>query len=76
MADSLATAIADGTLDGRRMRRVRTLVDRIASMDLANDMRLQVAATRALEQPSTASFKSLKDAAGDIDRTIMRQVIL
>jgi len=76
VADSLATAIADGTLDGRRMRRVRTLVDRIASMDLANDMRLQVAATRALEQPSTASFKSLKDAAGDIDRTVMRQVIL
>jgi len=76
VADTLSTAISEGTLDGRRMRRVRTLVDRIASMDLSNDLRLQVAATRALEQPSTASFKSLRDAAEDIDRTVMRQVIL
>tara|TARA_Y100000310_G_scaffold18949_2_gene18570 strand:- start:276 stop:1109 length:834 start_codon:yes stop_codon:yes gene_type:complete len=75
VADALSRAVSDGTLDGRRMRRVRTLVDRISSMDLAEDIRLQVAATRALEQPSTASFKSLKDAAADIDRTVMRQVI-
>ena len=75
VAESLTQAISDGNLDGRRMRRVRTLVDRISSMDLADDIRLQVAATRALEQPSTASFKSLKDAAADIDRTVMRQVI-
>ena len=67
--------ITDGNLDGRRMRRVRTLVDRIASMDLSEDIRLQVAATRALEKPTTASFRSLKDAAADIDRTVMRQVI-
>ena len=44
-------------------------------MDLSEDIRLQVAATRALEKPTTASFKSLKDAAADIDRTVMRQVI-
>ena len=75
VADSLSKAITDGNLDGRRMRRVRTLVDRIASLDLSEDIRLQVAATRALEKPTTASFKSLKDAAADIDRTIMRQVI-
>ena len=75
VADSLTTAITDGTLDGRRMRRVRTLVDRIATMDLSEDIRLQVAATRALEQPSTATFRSLKEAATDIDRTVMREVI-
>ena len=75
VADSLTTAISDGTLDGRRMRRVRTLVDRIATMDLSEDIRLKVAATRALEQPSAVSFKSLKDAAADVDRTVMRQVI-
>ena len=75
VAESLTQAISDGNLDGRRLRRVRTLVDRISSMDLAEDIRLQVAATRALEQPSIASFKSLKDAAADIDRTVMRQVI-
>ena len=44
-------------------------------MDLSEDIRLKVAATRALEQPSVVSFKSLKDAAADIDRTVMRQVI-
>ena len=75
VADSLTTAITDGTLDGRRMRRVRTLVDRIATMDLSEDIRLKVAATRALEQPSTATFRSLKEAATDIDRTVMREVI-
>ena len=75
VADSLTTAISDGTLDGRRMRRVRTLVERIATMELSEDIRLKVAATRALEQPSVVSFKSLKDAAADIDRTVMRQVI-
>ena len=44
-------------------------------MDLSEDIRLQVAATRALEQPSTATFRSLKEAATDIDRTVMREVI-
>ena len=76
VADSLSSAVGLGTLDGRKMRRVRTLVDRVVSMDLAEDPGLKRAALGALEKPSVNSFQVLKKAASNINTSAVRKVIL
>ena len=75
-AIDFTSAVELGTLDGRKMRRVRTLVDRVVSMDLAEDPGLKRAALGALEKPSVNSFQVLKKAANSIPKSAVRKVIL
>lgn len=76
IADGLTSAVELGTLDGRKMRRVRTLVDRVVSMDLAEDPGLKRAVLGALEKPSVNSFQVLKKAANNIPKSAVRKIIL
>jgi len=75
-ADSLISAVELGTLDGRTMRRVKSLVDKVTSMDLLEDPGLKRAALGALEKPSVNSFQVLKKAANSIPKSAVRKVII
>lgn len=76
VADSLTEAVRGGNLDGRKMRKIRTLVDRVADMDLSEDRNFKNAANKALEIPSVDSFQNLKAVAVNINKAAMRKVII
>jgi len=75
-ADAIQTAVTDGTLDGRTMRRVQTLIDRLTNMDLTGDADLRSAAFAVVSNPSTATASALKSAATAVSLDDVRAVVL
>jgi len=76
VADSVAKRIADGTNNGKTMRPVQTLLDRIQKMDLLPDDDL-LKATNALANNATRSTaEELKKIAKDVNPLYVRKVLL
>ena len=75
-ADAIKKSINDGTLDGRTMRRVQTLIDRLTSMDLSNDPELRQAAFSLAANPTSENADALKSAASAVTLDQVRAVVL
>ena len=76
VAGAVEKAVDDGTLDGRTMRRVQTLIDRLQNMDMLEDTALRGAALALAADASTDTAMALKDAAADVEIGSVRAILL
>ena len=75
-ASAIQNAITNGTLDGRTMRRVTTLIDRLTAMDLSNDPQLRQAAFTLATNPTNENAEALKKSASAVTLDQVRAVVL
>jgi len=76
VANAVQKANADGSLDGRTMRRVQTLIDRLQNMDLLEDSSLRGAALALATDVSSETAEALKEAATDVGLGQIRAILL
>jgi len=76
VADAVEKAVDGGTLDGRTMRRVQTLIDRLQNMDMLEDTTLRGAALALAADASTDTAMALKNAATDVEIGSVRAILL
>ena len=76
VADAVEKAVDGGTLDGRTMRRVQTLIDRLQNMDMLEDTTLRGAALALAADASMTTATALKNAAVDVEIGSVRAILL
>jgi hypothetical protein len=76
VADTIRKATDDGKLDGRTMRRVQTLIDRLENMDMLEDTTLRNAALALAEDATAGNADALTKAATDVDMSKVRAILL
>jgi len=76
VADRVAERIADGTNNGKTMRPVQTLLDRIQKMDLLGEDSLLNATKTLANNPTRGTALDLKEAAKKVDPLYVRKVLL
>ena len=76
VADTIRKATSEGNLDGRTMRKVQTLIDRLENMDMLEDTNLRNAALALANDATTTNADALTKAATDIDMASVRAVLL
>ena len=76
VSDAIGGALKDKKLDGRTMRRVQTLVDRLTNMDLMGDTKLRDAALALSVSPTTERAKELKQIATNVTTENVRALLL
>jgi hypothetical protein len=76
VAGAVEKAVDDGTLDGRTMRRVQTLIDRLQNMDMLEDTALRGAALALAADASMDTATALKNAATDVEIGSVRAILL
>ena len=76
VADTIRKATVDGNLDGRTMRRVQTLIDRLENMDMLEDNTLRNAALALAEDATAGNADALTKAATDVDMSKVRAILL
>lgn len=76
VAAAIGTAVREGTLDGRNLRRVGTLVSRLSNLDLMEDKDLLRAAERLADDQSGKALKSLVSAAKAVPNSRVRKLLL
>jgi len=76
VSDSIGSALREQKLDGRTMRRVQTLVDRLTNMDLMGDTKLRDAALALSVSPTPERAKGLKQVATDVTTENVRALLL
>jgi len=76
VADTIRKATVDGKLDGRTMRRVQTLIDRLENMDMLEDNTLRNAALALAEDATKGNADALTQAATDVDMSKVRAILL
>jgi len=76
VAGAVEKAVDDGTLDGRTMRRVQTLIDRLQNMDMLEDTTLRGAALALAADASMDTATALKNAATDVEIGSVRAILL
>ena len=76
VADRVAKRIADGTDNGKTMRPVQTLLDRIQKMDLLGEDSLLNATKALANNPTRGTAQDLKKAATKVDPLYVRKVLL
>ena len=69
-------AVDDGTLNGRTMRRVQTLIDRLQNMDMLDDTALRGAALALAADATPQTAQALKEAAKDVGVGSVRAIFL
>tara|TARA_Y100000310_G_scaffold7879_1_gene8560 strand:+ start:1728 stop:2570 length:843 start_codon:yes stop_codon:yes gene_type:complete len=79
-AREVATAITNvldkGNVDGRSMRKVQGLIDRLDTMDMLEDEELKNSAQNLARYPTRASADRLKKVAKEVNPTYVRRVLL
>lgn len=76
VAESVRKATAEGTLDGRTMRRVQTLIDRLQNMDMLEDTTLRGAALALAADANLNTADALQAAAVDVRPGAVRALLL
>ena len=76
VANAVQKANAEGSLDGRTMRRVQTLIDRLQNMDILEDSSLRGAALALATDVSSETAEALKEAAANVSTGRVRAVFL
>ena len=76
VADTIRKSVTDGNLDGRTMRRVQTLIDRLENMDMLEDVSLKNAALALANDATATNADALTKAATDVDMASVRAVLL
>jgi len=76
VADAVKNATLGGTLDGRTMRRVQTLIDRLQNMDMLEDSKLRGAALALAADATEETAENLKTVAIDVERQSIRAILL
>jgi hypothetical protein len=76
VAEAVKNATADGTLDGRTMRRVQTLIDRLQNMDMLEDTALRGAALALAADANLNTAEALQVAAVDVRPGAVRALLL
>jgi len=76
VASSIRKSSNEGNLDGRTMRRVQTLIDRLENMDMLEDVNLRNAALALANDASVANADVLTQVATDVDMESIRAVLL
>lgn len=76
VADVIRKANSGGNLDGRTMRRVQTLIDRLQNMDMLEDSSLRNAALNLAADATTVNADALEAAAKDVPVSSVRSLLL
>ena len=76
VADVIRKATSNGNLDGRTMRRVQTLIDRLQNMDMLEDATLRNAALSLAADATPVNADILEAAATDVEASSVRAVLL
>ena len=76
VSDAIREASVGQNLDGRTMRRVQTLVDRLTNMDLMGDTKLRDAALALSVSPTPERAIALKQVATDVTEDDVRAILL
>ena len=76
VAEAVKNAVDDGTLNGRTMRRVQTLIDRLQNMDMLDDTALRGAALALAADATPQTAQALKEAAKDVGVGSVRAIFL
>jgi predicted nucleic acid-binding protein len=76
VATAIKKATLDGTLDGKTMRRVQTLIDRLQNMDMLEDTTLRGAALALAADANLNTADALQAAAVDVRPGSVRAILL
>ena len=76
VASTIRKATSEGNLDGRTMRRVQTLIDRLQNMDMLEDSNLRNAALALAADASIGNAAALEAAATDVGVESVRAILL
>lgn len=76
VADVIRKANSNGILDGRTMRRVQTLIDRLQNMDMLEDSSLRNAALNLAADATVGNADALEAAARDVPVSSVRSILL
>ena len=76
VASTIRKATSEGNLDGRTMRRVQTLIDRLQNMDMLEDPNLRNAALALAADASIGNAAALEAAATDVGVESVRAILL
>ena len=81
VAGLIRKSVDEGNLDGRTMRRVQTLIDRLENMDMLEDASLRNAALALASTPddlptTLANADALLKAATDVDMDSVRAILV
>ena len=76
VASTIRKATSEGNLDGRTMRRVQTLIDRLQNMDMLEDPNLRNAALALAADASIGNAVALEAAAIDVEVESVRAILL
>jgi len=76
VAESIGKSIEDGTNNGKTMRKVQTLLDRVQKMDLLPDDALLKATRTLASDPTKGTVQDLKKIAKDVNPLYVRRVLL
>ena len=76
VADTIRKSVDEGNLDGRTMRRVQTLIDRLENMDMLEDVSLRNAALALANDATSANADALTKVATDVDMDAVRAILL
>ena len=76
VASTIRKATSEGNLDGRTMRRVQTLIDRLQNMDMLDDPNLRNAALALAADASIGNAAALEAAATDVEVESVRAILL
>ena len=76
VASAISKAVEDGGLDGRNLRRVFTLVERLSKLDLMNDEKLAAAARAVASNASVKTATGLIKAAKAVPQASIRKLLL
>lgn len=76
VAESITTNISNGTNNGKTMRKVQTLLDRVQKMDLLGEDLLLNATKTLANNPTKGTAQNLKKAAKDVNPLYVRKVLL
>lgn len=76
VAETIRKATSAGNLDGRTMRKVQTLIDRLQTMDMLEDSGLRNAALALAADATLGTVDALVTAAKDVDVASVRAILL
>ena len=76
VADAITSSIDNGTMDGRSMRRVQGLIERVSALDMLDDEDLRGATMALAGSPSKFTANQLKNVATDVNPMYVRRVLL
>lgn len=76
VSKAITDAMDAGNFNGRTMRRVQTLIDRLQNMDMMDDLQLRNSAMALVSDPTQSTAKALAEAAVDVKPDEVRRLLL